>query len=294
MSVALPAAGAVLVLVVLREIFHTLFHPSGQGGLTMLAFRFVWRATGRAGARARALAGPLAMVLVIALWVAGLVVGWALVYWPSMPEGFIYSPTLEPAAEDDFVDAVYFSWVTQATLGYGTIAPEQGVLRILAPLQATLGFGVFTLVVTWVLSVYPALHRQRAIASRIEAVRRSHDRAGGARSLYPATLARQMSELSSGVNAIRVDFVQYPSTFYYAAPAETLDLAAGLSRAVAIARTDGLADEARPAAAELDASLDLLAASLADQHLGMSGAGTDEVLRAYRRHQGLDDTEPDA
>ena len=286
MSVALPVVGALLVLVVLREVFHTLFHPSGQGGLTMLAFRAVWGLTGRAGAGARSLAGPLAIALVIALWVAGLVVGFALVYWPSMPESFIYSETLEPAAEDGFVDAVYYSWVTQATLGYGTIAPEQGVFRILGPLQATLGFAVFTLVVTWVLSVYPALHRQRAIASRTEAIRRAHDRDGGARSLHPATLARQMGDLSSGINAVRVDFVQYPSTFYFAAPADTLDLAGALPYAAAIARTEGLADEARPAAAELGASLDLLAASLGEQHLGMREAATDEVLRAYRRHQG--------
>ena len=287
MKVLLPALGPVLILATLRDVFHTLFHPSGQGGATIGVFRAVWTVSGKLGDRAWSLSGPLSMALAITLWIGVLIVGWALVYWPSMPDSFIYSEALEAAAEDDFIDALYYAAVTQSTLGYGTIAPEQGIFRILAPLQAALGFGVFTLVVTWVLSVYPALHRQRAAAGLAHSLRISHERSVPARDTHPTTLARQMEQLSQVLNNVRVDFLQYPSTFYFAAPARTLSPAASLPFAVAIAEADGYADETHPAAAQLEASLELFAAALGEQHLKMPDGDVHEVLRAYRRHQGL-------
>lgn len=282
MSTALPIAGALLIIVTLRDVFHMLFHPSGQGTLAIAVFRALWALTGRLGDRARKLSGPLSMVIIIALWVAALIIGFSLIYWPSMPEAFIYSSALEAKAGGDYVDALYYSWVTQSTLGYGTIAPEQGAFRILAPLQATLGFAFFTLFVTWVLSVYPALQRQRSVASSIHSLRLAHERAGH---IHPTTLARQMEELSWRINEVRVDFIQYPSTFFFAAPGCTLSLAHGVPFLTRLVGTDGIAEEARPAAAQLARSLDLFAAALAEQHLSMAGAETAEVLRAYRSHQ---------
>lgn len=288
MSGVLVAAGALLVAFVARDVFRTLFHPSGQGGLTIRVFRGVWALAGRRGAGARSLAGPVAMVLVIVLWVALSVLGWALVYLPALPEQFIFASGLEPQEEGDLLDALYYAWVTQATLGFGDIAPEGGVVRVLAPIQATLGFGLLTLVVTWVLSVYPALQRQRSAASLAHALRRSHEDHGWAvPDIHPTTLARQLERLADTLHGVRVDLAQYPSTFYFAAPASTLSLAAALPFAEKVAHADGHTDETRPAAAELAASLELLAATIAENHLRMPGAGAGEVLRAYRRHHGL-------
>lgn len=41
LSALLATAGVVLILVVVREVFHTLFHPSGRGRLTMSVFALV-------------------------------------------------------------------------------------------------------------------------------------------------------------------------------------------------------------------------------------------------------------
>lgn len=294
MSVAAPIAGGLLVALTLREVFHMLFHPSGHGGATMTVFRGLWRATAPFGHRGRTVAGPLGMAAVIVLWVGVMVLGFALVYWPSLPEAFAYSSALEPRSEGDLIDAVYFSAVTQTTVGYGSIAPEQGVFRMLAPLQAALGFGLFTMFVTWVLSVYPALQRQRAAASAIHALRLAHDRDGGAAAVEPATLARQLEQVSQMLSQARVDFLQYPSTFFFAAPSPTFSLARGLPFARGLSRLPDLDPAARPAAAQLGASLDLLADTLAEQHLGMAGAGTAAVLEAYRDHALLDDGEGSA
>lgn len=198
MDALLIAAGATLIVLVVREIFHTLFHPSGHGDATMLVFRGMWSATGALGPRARALSGPLAMVVVIALWVGVMVLGWALVYLPALPDGFLLAPGLEPSEQDDLIDAVYYSWVNQTTLGYGDVVPLEGGYRMLGPLQATLGFGLLTMVVTRVLSIYPALHRRRSSTP---------EREGG------AARARQLERLSERISEVRVDVVQYPSTF---------------------------------------------------------------------------------
>ena len=282
MGFLLVVAGVVVILVVLREVFHTLFHPTGEGGLTMGVFSAVWAVTGRLGDRARALAGPVSMVVIIALWATMLVLGWALVYLPALPDGFTLGSSLEPDQHDDLGTAIYYSWVTQSTLGYGDIAPRSQVLRILAPLQATIGFGVFTLVVTWVLSVYPALQRLRSAASLAHALKRSLERSSSPpREMH---LARQMERLADALNVARVDFIHYPSTFYFAAPSTSLGLADALPFVMDRASRDYESADTAAAAGELAASLDLFAATVAEQRLGMPDADAGEALRAFRDH----------
>ena len=283
------AGGLALVLIVLREVFHALFHPGGQGQLSMLVFRAVWAASGRLGESARGVAGPISLVLVIGFWVGGLLAGWALVYWPAMPDSFIFASPLDARDQDGFDDALYLSWVTQATLGYGDIAPRTGVLRMVAPLQATIGFALFTAAVTWVLSLYPALTRRRSAAAMIHAMRESDTRSGvGLAEMDPTTLARRMERLSDAVSTLRIDVVQYPSTVYFAAPARSLSLAAVMPYLSTLSRAQGDRREVRPAAEELAAALDEFAVALDQQFLHVGG-DTEAILRAYRRHHGLPD-----
>src|SRR3954452_8368365 len=83
-------AGAFLVLAALRDIFHTLWHPSGPSGLGRKMLATVWRAgrPRRERHRVSVLAGPLSMVLVVMAWVVLVVLGWTLVYWPHLDDGF--------------------------------------------------------------------------------------------------------------------------------------------------------------------------------------------------------------
>lgn len=288
MNVVSTVAGALLILVVLREVFHTLFHPSGQGGLSMLVFRAIWGLTGRLGSEARGLAGPLSMVLVIVLWAGALIVGFALVYWPALPDGFIFASPLDAGAHDELPDAIYVSWVTQTTLGYGDITPIGSVLRMLAPLQAAVGFGLLTIAVTWVLSVYPALQRRRTAASAAHAMRDAQRRQeASAQDVDASALARRLERLSDMISTARADLVQYPATFYFAAPRDSLSLAAALPYVTALSREGDLAPEAAAAARELAATLDAFATEVGERMLGMEDAETADVLAAFRRHHGL-------
>jgi hypothetical protein len=207
------AGGAVLVLVALRDIFHTIWHPSGRGGLSRRLMGAVWRV----GRRRRALGpltGPLAMVVVVLTWVLLILLGWALVYWPHLPGGFVFGSGLDPTSRAGPLDAVYLSTVTLATLGFGDIVPVADWLRIVVPIQALIGFTLITAAVSWVLQVYPALTRRRALAVRLSLLRRvdTLGRMGDAQSALAAPL---LQDLAVGLAQLRVDLTQYAETYYF-------------------------------------------------------------------------------
>lgn len=229
------------------------------------------------------------MVAAMSLWIAVTVLGWALVYLPALPDDFVVASGVD-VSRDDLLDALYYSGVTQTTLGFGDITPDRGLLRLLAPVQATLGFGLLTMVATWVLSVYPALHRQRQAASLAHVIRCAHERRDEALpDIHPTVAARRLERLSAMLSEVRMDFTQYPSTFYFAAPDATASLAEDLPFIDGLSRAEDLDDEPRAAAAELAASIELFAGTLATQHLDMPDADARDVLRAFRRHHGLED-----
>ena len=65
MIVIITAFGALLVLVALRDVFDTLFHPHGRGVVSETLIRAVWRITRglvRGNHRVLSLAGPVAFI----------------------------------------------------------------------------------------------------------------------------------------------------------------------------------------------------------------------------------------
>ena len=93
------------------------------------------------------------MVVVVLAWVALIVLGWTLVYWPHLEDGFFITGALQETSRGGFLDALYLSMVTVATLGFGDIVPTDEWLRIAVPVQALLGFALLTAAVTWVLQI---------------------------------------------------------------------------------------------------------------------------------------------
>lgn len=206
--------GALLVLVILRDVFHTLWHPTRHGGLSRLVMRTVWRLSAHRGSRGRpaGLAGPLGMVVVVAVWALTVALGWGLVYWPHMPDDFTYASGLPPDQHAGPVDALYVSLVTLATLGLGDIAPATGWLRVLAPMEALVGFVLLSATVAWILGVYPALARRRTLALRLSHLRRG---ATTTRSLDSGGGAAVLDGLASALATVTVDFMQYAESYYF-------------------------------------------------------------------------------
>lgn len=278
--------GALLVLVILRDVFHTLWHPTRHGGLSRLVMRTVWRLSAHRGPRGRpaGLAGPLGMVVVVAVWALTVALGWGLVYWPHMPDDFTYASGLTPDRHAGPVDALYVSLVTLATLGLGDIAPATGWLRVLAPMEALVGFVLLSATVAWILGVYPALARRRTLALRLSHLRRG---ATTTRSLDSGGGAAVLDGLASALATVTVDFMQYAESYYFHDADENTALPGQLGYALALAERAADADhpDVRLSASVLDRALEDLAVVL-DERFLRTGGGPGQVFAACARDHG--------
>jgi hypothetical protein len=280
--------GVTVVLATLRDVFHTLWHPSGHGGLGRKVLAAIWR-VGRPGhghRGVRALAGPLAMTLVVMAWVTLIVLGWTLIYWPQLDDGFFISESLKQTTRGGLLDALYLSMVTLATLGFGDIVPTAEWLRVAVPLQAMLGFVLLTAVVTWVLQVYPALTRRRALAIRLSLLRRADAaRVLGGEDVPMA--ANLIEDLAGEVVQARVDLTQYAETYYFRDGEESVSLPANIATAIELARAAERSSRAdlRFAGTLLDTALGDFA-RLLDAHFLRVGGSPEAVLAAYAADHG--------
>lgn len=277
--------GAVLVALVLRDIFATLWQPTGQGRLTSAVMVGVWRLARGGSRRGPQAAGPLAMVLVVVVWTALVVLGWALVYLPHVPDGFSYSGSLRPGERGPALDAAYLSLVTIGTLGYGDVVPVDTWLRLVVPLQGLMGFVLLTAAVSWVLQVYPALARRRVLALRLSTLRRAQQ-GRPATGLGSSTGAQLLVELAAAVAVVRVDLSQHPESYYHREADEEAALARMLGYAVDLADEGERSDreDVRLGGAALRESITDLCTVLG-REFGHDG-GEREVLEQFARAHG--------
>ncbi|WP_030303096.1 potassium channel family protein [Streptomyces katrae] len=280
-------AGAALVLLVLRDVFHTLWHPTRHGGLSRLVMTALWRLASFLPLRRRrasGLAGPLAMVIVVAAWTVTAVLGWTLIYWPHTPQAFTYATGLKPADHAGFEDALYVSLVHMSTLGLGDIAPAAGWLRILAPMEALVGFSLLSATVAWTLGIYPALARRRALALRLSHLARTHPTT---EQLDAAAGAAILDGLAEAVAVVSVDFQQYAESYYFHDGDDRTSLARQITCAMNLADQAAGArhPDVRVSAAVLRAALDDLAAILDERFLHTRGSAR-EVFEAFAHDHG--------
>ena len=290
-------AGGVLILAAAVDMFHSLFHPSGRGTLSRYAIRTVWivmRTLARRAPRLLVAAGPTGFVAAVGTWAVMLVVGWALVYWPSLPEGFVLGPGLEPGDHGSFVDALYLSLVTLGTLGYGDIAPVDPTLRILAPLEALIGFVLLTASLAWVLSAYPALSRLRSLAEQVYIL--DAEAEGDPRemlsSLSPGEAARILSGLEAQVVHARADLSQHEIVYYFHTRDELHSLPQALCLLHALAGCGDapeLAPDVRTAARRLQRALTHLGNTIAADLLARPELSAGEAFVEYAAVHPMDD-----
>ncbi|MFF3608888.1 hypothetical protein [Streptomyces sp. NPDC002463] len=175
-------------------------------------------------------------------------------------------------------------WSPLATLGLGDIAPTSGWLRALAPMEALVGFVLLSATVAWILGIYPALARRRALALRLSHVRRSRATAQALDSDGGAAL---LDGLASALSTITVDFLQYANSYYFHDGVENTSLARQLRYAA------GLDDQAtaahhpdvRLSASVLRRALEDLSVVL-DERFLRTGGGSERGFAAYAGDHG--------
>ncbi|MEV0598906.1 potassium channel family protein [Streptomyces sp. NPDC050315] len=278
--------GVGLVMVALRDLFHTLWHPTRHGGLSRLVMTALWKLARRVRARRRVvgLVGPLAMVTVVGMWAVTVILGWAIIYWPHMPEAFTFAPGSAAAQEPALLDSLYLSMVMVATLGLGDIAPAEGWLRMVSPLEALVGFALLTATVSWVLEIYPTLTRRRVLAVRLALLQDSDPTPEQLDCMAGALL---LDGLATEVVRIRIDFTQYAEAYYFHDGEDHSSLAATVGYAATLAQRG-------QATRRADARLagDLLAgalkdlASILDQRFLHTGGTPSQVFAAYAADHG--------
>ena len=288
MEWVITVLGVGLVVVVVRDVFHTLFHPVGHGSIAPQVMKLVWRLLRLfpSDRRIASLTGPLGITAVIITWGVTAVLGWMLIYFPQMPNAVSYSSELNPAERNELIDSLYLSLVTVATLGFGDIVPTSPWLRVAAPLEALFGFMLVTAAVSWVLQIYPALHRRRVLALQLSTLREAR-RSDTSLAEVDSIPIDVLTTVAASIVEARNDFTQYGATYYFRDLEADASLAASLEYATDLAAeaTASTQSQVRLAGAMITAAVNSLA-ELLDQEFLHLGGDTFAVVQAYAADHG--------
>jgi hypothetical protein len=282
-DVVLTVAGATVVVYGLTDIFLTLVHPHARGRLTRGIVAGIWNLTSHLGRRARAASGPVAALSVVLAWAAIQGIGWALIYLPHVPEGFLYSEGMDPSRYPDALEALYFSLVSLSTLGFGEVVPTDPIVRLMSPLQAITGFALLTGGATWLLQLFPTLARRRSTALYLTLLGRARyaERLGG---LDPVAAGALLHAVAQQLASVRVDLSQSPESYYFRegeAPT-SLGHALPVAQALADAAVESPHGDLRIAGSVLDDALEELGSCLRD-NFGAAGDSREDVIQSFAR-----------
>jgi hypothetical protein len=137
--------------------------------------------------------GPLSLIALFALWACGLIVGFTLIHWSL-------GTPVHRATEDAPVglfDYFYLSGVTFFTLGYGDFVPNAMLGRVLAVVEAGIGFGFLGMIISYLPGLSQSSSQREWTISLLDA------RAGS-----PPTAAEGL------VRAAQLGFLTTASTFF--------------------------------------------------------------------------------
>jgi hypothetical protein len=280
--------GVLLIALALRDIFDVLFHPLGRGMIARRVVRSiaaVVRRAPRGGGGLGLLAGPLSYIAVVGTWAALLVVGWALVFLPQMPQGFHFDPGLDPSQHSGFLDAIYVSLVNLTSLGYGDISPASAGMRLLGPIETMFGLGLLTASISWLLSIYGAISRRDSLAHEVHLAKEAEERLGEKLAdADPQLLETMLAGFSDQLIRARRDLIHFPIVHYFRTEDEERALAGLLPFLGDLA--DEAGEESRPHALRVRAEILRMAiddfAETLRWRLLMPGESTDETLRHYQ------------
>jgi hypothetical protein len=168
-------AGILCISIVLFDAFQTIILPrraTGRFRLTRLfyiATWFPWRFFARRLPNPRkretvlSYYGPLSLIFLLVVWAAGMVLGFALIYYA------IGSPFNDPLQPSIFRTDLYVSGTTLFTLGLGDVTPHSPLARVLLIFESGMGFGFLAIVMGYFPVLYGAFSRREVSISLLDA-----------------------------------------------------------------------------------------------------------------------------
>jgi len=189
--------GAVIVLVVLRDVFQSVVTPRPVGGRWRLS-RFAplgfwrpwrWVALRLPSVRAREALlgsfGPMAVLISLVTWVLLLIVGYGLLL-DAMRDQVRPRPP-------GFGTSLYFSATSLLTIGFGDYVATAGPTRGIVLIAGATGLGVFAVVITFLFSLFAAFQRREVSVVTLESAAGAPP--SGVTLLESFALARLLSDL---------------------------------------------------------------------------------------------------
>ena len=221
----LSAIGILLLAFTVLDALLTILDASGRSLFSTKAYRcfwWIWRhlaklLPGAVAQPALSLAAPLMIALMISLWIAGVVTGFALIFYGGMSVGDL----IEGGGSQPSLPAAFrLSWVTLSTIGFVEISPSNMMYSVAVALEALLGSVVLTFSITYFLSVH------RSILEYDRLVADLHHRMGGDQSAMASVadlLARNdvaglqslLERLHDGVIGLHQGLSRYPIVYFY-------------------------------------------------------------------------------
>ncbi|HLW88218.1 MAG TPA: potassium channel family protein [Terriglobales bacterium] len=175
MHIVVTIVGILVVFAVLLDAFETVVLPRRvrrQYRITSWFYRRTWvpwrKITTHIKTPSRrenflGYFGPLSLLLLLGLWAATLIFGFALLQYGA---GEHVQLSGEPIT---FGRLLYHSGETFFTLGYGDIVPTSPIARLLAVLEAGMGFGFLGTVIGYLPTIYSAFSRREIQISLLDA-----------------------------------------------------------------------------------------------------------------------------
>jgi len=175
MTVFLAIVSGLLVLgAVLQDAFEVMLLPrrvKRRWRLTRYFFNWTWRLWSQiarivpADARRErflGIYGSLAMTLLFSFWAVALILAFGLLQWAAQQAG-------GAKASSDLAEQIYLSGVTFFTLGYGDVVPHTAPARVLAVVEAGVGFGLIAVVIGYLPVLYQLFSRREAHILQLDA-----------------------------------------------------------------------------------------------------------------------------
>jgi ion channel len=224
MRALIAIVSVVLILAILLDAFETVVLPRRVTRRVRLArgfYRITWFPFAAIARRIKSnrrreaylgFFGPLSLIMLLVVWAVGLVAGFGVLHW-SLGTSLNLSD-----AQATVGSYLYFSGTTFFTLGYGDVTAVGTLARVLAILEAGLGFGFLALVIGYLPVIYQAFSRREASITLLDA------RAGSPPSAAEllrrhgqnvAELDRLLSDWERWAAELMESHLSYPVLCYY-------------------------------------------------------------------------------
>ena len=158
--------GSVLIALTLADTFFTVFNYNERGLLVNRAIAWEWRFLNwlfrplGLQTRSRIYRAMTGFTLLsgILIWVAGIVVGFAFIYWGAQDLG---SLAMLDDAPDGFVGALYFSIAQFSTVGVDNVEARSNIISILSVSETLSSVLLLSMVITYLVNIFNSIEDLR-------------------------------------------------------------------------------------------------------------------------------------